>query len=401
MSKSNTKTIHFSKWNYHLDVDGVKINVCKALFISIFQVSKKRLRILQNKIVTGKPFDDTRGHHESFNKIQSETWKLLHQFIDKIPKDDSHYSREKSQKQYFHDSIITRIWLYKEYSKILVEQNMKIISYRSFTRYYYEKFNIEFKQPRTDICDICFEYLNIGKNNLTETQKLDFERHLSDYDDYKKLKSTILKNDLSSKLVIEFDYGQNKPLPKLNNTSNYYSRSLWFYVFNVYVHNTKKSYFYHFIEGQFRKGSNTVSTFIFQTLQGIDLSSFKEIVLFSDNCPGQNKNSIFFKSLIYFANYFHIKISHVYPVKGHSYCVCDRQFGLFTKKLKKIEVIEHPQKYIDILNELNFMVSNIEIKNFEKLFLETFNDKLNVKISTWRKITYNSNGQVKCFANYN
>ena len=47
------------------------------------------------------------------------------------------------------------------------------------------------------------------------------------------------------------------------------------------------------------------------------------------------------------------------------------------------------------------MVSNIEIKNFEKLFLETFNDKLNVKISTWRKITYNSNGQVKCFANYN
>ena len=92
---------------------------------------------------------------------------------------------------------------------------------------------------------------------------------------------------------------------------------------------------FHYLKGEYKKGSNSVVSFIYHTLKQIDLSKFKEIIMFSDSCPAQNKNSTVFKTLLYLSNYFNRKVTHIYPIKGHSYCVCDRQFGLFTKKNKE------------------------------------------------------------------
>ena len=54
----------FCRWNYHLDVDGTKTDVCLNLFLNIFQISSKRLSILQSKILNSKSFSDGRGHHD-------------------------------------------------------------------------------------------------------------------------------------------------------------------------------------------------------------------------------------------------------------------------------------------------------------------------------------------------
>ena len=400
MSKKSTDKT-FSKWTYHVDINGIKIIICQKLFAEIFKVTKGRLHCLQVKIINGNSLADERGHHANRgNQIPDETWNLFRQFIDQIPKTESHYSMGKCQKQYFDDSIITMSWLFKKFSNILNENNLKLISYWSFRKFYIENFNVGFSLPKSDVCDLCFKMTNIGQNNLTEEQKLFFETHLKDYQNYKDLKTSILTSDLSTKLVIEFDYGQNKALPKLNNSSNFFSRSLWLFIFNLFVHNTKESFVYYFLEGEFKKGANSVSSFVFETLKKLNLRNFNEIILFSDSCPAQNKNSTVFKSFLYFANYFNIKITHVFPVKGHSYCVCDRQFGLITKKLKKIPVIEHPDQYLRILDELNFKIAKIDILNFESFFIQNFNTKLNIKISSLKKIIYHLNGQVFCFSGY-
>lgn len=401
IQNGNKRKPNFCRWDYHLDIDGVKANVCINLFISIFQVSPKRLSTLQNKINNGKSFSDGRGYHKHHKKIPKEKWYFLHQLINGLSKNNSHYSLEKSQKFYFEDNQITLTWLYKTFNNILLDNKLEIMSYWSFKKYYDENFNIGFSNPKSDVCDLCFEMTNIGVERLTEEQRIIFDKHLNDYNDYKSIKSSILSSDLSEKLVIEFDYGQNKPLPKLNKTSNYYSRCLWFFIFNVFIHSTKESFMYYFLEGQFKKGSNSVISFVYQTLKSINLLNYKEIILFSDNCPGQNKNSTVFKSFVLFANYFGLKLTHYYPIRGHSYCVCDRQFGLFTKKLKKIGVIEHPNYYIQVLNELHFKVSEVEIKNFEELVDNAFNTKLNIKIQSLKKIEYMSNGNVNCYIDYN
>ncbi|KAJ8678304.1 hypothetical protein QAD02_014091 [Eretmocerus hayati] len=103
-----------------------------------------------------------------------------------------------------------------------------------------------FKPPRTDVCDDCFKFEK-GK----ETPE--FVSHKLDVENYKALKKSILEgNDV---LFLEFDFGQNLPIPKLPVTEQFYLRLLWLHIFNVNVlnKNVKRSYMYLFMEGKVKK----------------------------------------------------------------------------------------------------------------------------------------------------
>lgn len=112
-------------------------------------------------------------------------------------------------------------------------------------------------------------------------------------------------NENSKCLVIEFDYGQNLPVPKLNVNSQFYKRLLWYNVFNVYCHNVKNSVMYCYIETvQKKKNSESVASFLHHFIERKLNSShvdYKDIVLFSDNAGGQNKNLIMFMFCSYLA----------------------------------------------------------------------------------------------------
>lgn len=148
MNRKNTsKSKCFVKWNYHVNIKGDKINVCLAFFMVIFQVTPKRLRTLQSKIINGKSFDDERGHHESTNQIPTKTWELFSQFIEQFPKK----SVGKYYKLYFEDSSMTKTSLYNNFCKLLNERNIKLISYWSFRQHFYEKFDIGFSNSKKDV----------------------------------------------------------------------------------------------------------------------------------------------------------------------------------------------------------------------------------------------------------
>ena len=226
--------------------------------------------------------------------------------------------------------------IFNEFCKLISHK----IGYTTFSDYYHVNIGIRFKHPRSDTCDYCLKMLKTGVNNMTHEQKAAFDLYLKNVDEYKTLKNDLL-NNLDDRLICEFDYSQNKPLPSLVNTAVYYKSSLWLYLFNFYIHNNKSSLMYHYLEGQYKKGANSIISFVFNSLLETDLEPFNEIILFSDSCPGQNKNFHIFSAFIHFANYFRKKITHIFPVKGHSYNVCDRQFGTFNKKMKNISVVEH------------------------------------------------------------
>lgn len=52
-------------------------------------------------------------------------------------------------------------------------------------------------------------------------------------------------------LVIEFDYAQNFPLPKLTVISQFNKRLLRVYLFCVHVHNDDGAFMYTFLESKF------------------------------------------------------------------------------------------------------------------------------------------------------
>lgn len=140
--KSTNKT--FSKWQYHVDINGSKIMVCKILFMGIYQVTKHRLTTLQKKITDGKSFDDERGHQEKCSKTSTKTWELLDEFIDKIPKKVV----GKYHKLYFVDTSITKRSLHKDFCKLLNEKDIKTMSSSTFTKYYDEKFHFGFSYTK-------------------------------------------------------------------------------------------------------------------------------------------------------------------------------------------------------------------------------------------------------------
>jgi len=90
-------------------------------------------------------------------------------------------------------------------------------------------------------------------------------------------------------MALEFDYGQNLPLPKLAVTRQFYERLLWMNVFNIHCHVTNVSALYWFTENQAKKDPNSVCSFIYNIIsRKSDTDRVKKMCLFSNSAGGQN-----------------------------------------------------------------------------------------------------------------
>lgn len=127
-----------------------------------------------------------------------------------------------------------------------------------------------------------------------------------------------------------------------------------------------------FLEGYFKKGGNTVfSLLLYVIYKELSYDAYNKICLFSYACGGQNKNYMLIVFLSLLSKKLQTEIQHLYPVKGHSYCQCDRNFGMYGQKKTMIEAIETEDDYIDLIRDARtppFTIvksSEYEVKAFE------------------------------------
>lgn len=77
---------------------------------------------------------------------------------------------------------------------------------------------------------------------------------------------------------------------------------------------------------------------------------FEKLIVFSDNCGGQNKN---INMVLNYLNELHsarlTDITHYYLVPGHSYMACDRAFGNIEKAVRRHGDIHNMDTYFDII----------------------------------------------------
>lgn len=103
---------------------------------------------------------------------------------------------------------------------------------------------------------------------------------------------------------------------------------------------------------------------------------------------------------------YQTEIQHLYPVRGHSYCQCDRNFRLYGKKKKMKEKVETPEEYIDLIKNSRdppftmVDVSKITIKDFEKL-ADINKNITEIKVRQAVKIHYFGNGLIDVYYAYN
>jgi len=172
-----------------------------------------------------------------------------------------------------------------------------------FYRIFTQEFNISFFFTKERLGDTCEAYNNaIGeeKNEL----KNNYEEHLMEKDLSRTEKQ--LDNDKSYLILAVYDLQAVMPLPKGDVSIFYYRSKLNVLNFTIYVMQKNIADCYVWDESNGHRGVNELGTCVLKYLEKSDKNE-GDVIFYSDNCPGQNKNK--FIKLIHFTRiiYFSIK----------------------------------------------------------------------------------------------
>lgn len=241
--------------------------------------------------------------------------------------------------------------LYNEYK----EQCENPISMYMFRDVFYRKFNLRFKPPLQDTCDVCNKFdMKIRAAPVKTAERYDLVQsksshlqlveHLTmEFNEYKY--QSKLSGD--EQILLVFDLEQVFPTPKLSTNKVYYKRQLSTYNFCVHDETHNRSYMYVWHEGIASRGPQEITSCLYYHISHFIPKSCREIVAYSDSCGGQNRNiktSIMLSNLLTKSDHLQSIKQHFYR-PGHSYNVCDRKFAIIEKKRKKTEHIEVPSGY--------------------------------------------------------
>lgn len=134
--------------------------------------------------------------------------------------------------------------------------------------------------------------------------------------------------------------------------------------------------------------------------------------MFSDSAGGQNKNFKFLAFCSWFAKVYNVEILHIFPIRGHSYGQCDRNFGLYTTQMKKRQKIQTAKEYVDIISSsrqkpqpFNVLWDKTILKKWSEILLPYFLKKpvakgITFQIQQYRQIFYNPSGTVSASTSY-
>lgn len=223
---------------------------------------------------------------------------------------------------------------------------------------------MSFKTPATDACSTCLQLKSQMK--LAQSGSVQKSDLLIQYRVHKlKLKAgafyDILKKEKKNIIILSFDCQKNLVLPKIPDQSAYYSRQLYQYNLTVVRGHSKAKQnhenvtIYSWLENERLKGSNEICSALWDYLTSLDLTEVGSVLLCSEGCPGQNKNSIFMgmvgKWFKEFAPHSVKEVVVMYPVVGHSFLPPDRVFGRIEKVIRKTETVITPDEYINIFNQ--------------------------------------------------
>ena len=132
--------------------------------------------------------------------------------------------------------------------------------------------------------------------------------------------------------VLAFDFQQNLPLPHIPVGEIFYLRQLWLYVFGIHCSVDNSASMYCWDETVAKKGANEVISCLNNYFSGVD-EGVDTLFLYSDGSGGQNKNKyvvMYLYSLVKLGRF--LKIRRIFPIRGHSFLPCDRDFGITGKK---------------------------------------------------------------------
>nr|CAI5840936.1 unnamed protein product [Callosobruchus analis] len=181
-------------------------------------------------------------------------------------------------------------------------------------------------------------------------------------------------------MVIRFDFMQNPPLPHIRHNLTFRCRQLWYYAFGVHNLADDKASMYVYTENIAKKCQNEVTSMLFQYFARVlDITS-PDLIIFSDGCPGQNKNYVMIHFLYILVHCFKLfeSITYIFPMRDLVVSYADKVivYGLLMVQiifsLLLIFEAEHPSK---------LFIKRVLIEDFRVVDIRKRAQKLNQMIN--------------------
>lgn len=342
--RKKTKTYSFK---YYFLKHDKKIRVCKAFYLGVLSISQIRISYFythKRAGITTTPRRDLRGSTTSL-RIKDKKRQEIRDHIDMFPRVPAHYCRSSSSKEYLERSLsLSKMYdLYIEYCR---ENKLTPEKKWLYCHVFNEEYNIGFHKPKKDLCEICSEYdlkrqENALNGDLEEKYRTHIEAKLSAREEKLKDVSTC-KEDESTALMC-FDMQSVLTCPQTQISKAYYKKK--FAVYNLTGCDVvqKKGYcaLWHELLGG-RKGIDIASA-LHLLLEKLlkERPNLTKIILWSDSCVPQNKNSHMSAALLYFLKQHPTvkSITQKFQVPGHS-CVqeVDAMHSVLDRHLNKLEL---------------------------------------------------------------
>ena len=249
-------------FKYYLPLeDGTKMQVCKVMFLNTLGISDRQIRTTMSKIdAAGVLEKENPGGRHTIHKIRdNKVQVLVKAHINRFPKMESHYCRQKTQNQYLSPEL-TVTKMHELYSKEHTGDEKVSFSFYSKV---FRGMGLKFHHPKKDQCGLCMSYRS---GNDEEKQRLQgqYERHISEKEKVRIIKENMKKRSEmeGSFLAACFDLQQVLFLPTSDRSEIFYKRQLSCYNFTVYNLGNKERHCFFWHEGQARRGANEISSYL-------------------------------------------------------------------------------------------------------------------------------------------
>uniref|UniRef100_A0A6P7G3I8 Uncharacterized protein LOC114337276 n=1 Tax=Diabrotica virgifera virgifera TaxID=50390 RepID=A0A6P7G3I8_DIAVI len=261
--------------------------------------------------------------------------------IESFPKYESHYSRRHTSRLYLAPNLNIKL-IYDLY----VSNRTMPVSYLFYAKIFKE-LEYKFKNLSIDTCKTCDYLENKKKSSNSEEIRAAVDegknKHLQlteiAYGE-KKADIEFSRNSSGKMVVLVFDLQQNLPTPNLSTNVVYYKRLLWTYNLTIRncTENTTSCFMWH--EGLSDRGSDQVASCLLKYLDSL-VNTVEKVALYSDSCPGQNKNNIVAGalSLFVYRSTTINEIQHKFLEVGHTRMECDADHARIERAKKSSQKI--------------------------------------------------------------
>ncbi|XP_069362188.1 uncharacterized protein [Maniola hyperantus] len=364
-----------------------RTEVCQTMFLNTLSLSLKKVRVIVEKkrnSEVGILSVDQRGRHQKQKRISEASKMEVKEHIKMFPAYESHYSRSHTQKKYLNGDLSIAL-MYRLYVTHCNENGQTPVKESYYRKVFVEEFNLTFKKPKNDTCGKCdkFKLQLEVEPNLEKKQEIEAERyeHEKLYESsYAEKRRDNEKAKVNDKVItLSFDLQKCLPTPYLTAGFSFYKRQLWTLNLTIYrvSQSSADAYCLLWDETIAGRGGQEIASCLYHHLNTLP-NNLDEINMYSDSCPGQNRNIYVAIMIMYFIENS-INSPRIINLKflepGHTHMEADTIHASIEKAKKKTAMkIELPKDWANLIRTVhrNPKINVVEMQqsqfyNFQKL----------------------------------